>query len=525
LTRSFGLSGLTPVVVRVGSVGRHGPAETLVRFHYIAPGWDWWWQIDDVGIFLEDPTDSYAVTTPELTDVDTWVFGAAPDDYSTGDPALFGPSGVEQTGGSLNTWLGGGAWLFNTATGGSREVVGSHVNDGLGFISLHNVLNAGQQFGEPVVGSAYQVDVLPSPVEITATDIITADPPTVGGSWTTTFTATQTIDEGLAVEAYGLNQPINLTGETAMQDDPNNPCDAPSQVYPLTITNGGLLNVTTTSDAPGLDIDLFVLLDGGDGVFDCFDDFLLAASTTTTAEEQVTINFPPDGNYWIIVHGWNVPNGPQPFDINIEAIYGTDLVASNVPTGAVTANTPVTFDVSFALPQAPGTTWKGLVYVGPADAPTALRIPVTIHIPGEGGGDGELSATLTADPIALETGDLATFTLRVTNEGAADEEVNVSIPVPVGLAFIPGSQSASSGAAFYQFTTHVLSWSGDLAAGATATLTYDVRAKSLAAEQVTEATATGMTSGASATASATVWVNTPVPIGVFNSLLPVAAGG
>lgn len=496
-----------------------GSAETHLRFHYVAPEWDWWWQVDDVGVFLEDPTASYAVIRGELTDVDTWVYGAAPDDYSTGDPAIFGPSGVVQTGGSTDTLLGGGTWEFNTASNNAREVVGGDVKDGLGFIALHNVLNSGKQFGEPVVGTTYQVDVSPSSVAITTTELISDAPPIVGGSWTTTFTSTRTISEGLAVVTFGLNQPINLTNEVVSQDNPNDFCSA-GWVYPLSITNGALLEVTTTSDAPELDIDLIVLLDGGDGVFDCGDEDLIAFSTTLTSEEQVTINFPDDGDYWIIVHGWNVPGGSQPFDILINAIYGNDLTVTNVPTGVVAANTPVTFDVSYAVPQIEGSTWHGLVYVGPADAPLVLTIPVTIHIPGEGEGDATLSATLKANPVVLTTGDVSTFTLTIKNEGAAEEDVSATIPIPAGLNHVIGSQTASSGTAFYQLTTRTLTWAGTLAAGETATVTYEVQAGSGSAAVTTQATVSGSPSGTTTTASALVWVNNNPPVGTFNAMLP-----
>jgi len=32
-----------------------GYANTQLRFHFTAPGWGWWWQIDDVGVFLPTP--------------------------------------------------------------------------------------------------------------------------------------------------------------------------------------------------------------------------------------------------------------------------------------------------------------------------------------------------------------------------------------------------------------------------------------------------------------------------------------
>lgn len=38
-----------------------GESEVMLRFHYVAPGWHWWWQVDEVGLYLADPTASLEV--------------------------------------------------------------------------------------------------------------------------------------------------------------------------------------------------------------------------------------------------------------------------------------------------------------------------------------------------------------------------------------------------------------------------------------------------------------------------------
>jgi hypothetical protein len=350
---------------------------------HVFGGFDWTWRYEagDWKLFYFDlpegtasPGKAMIVDTQWITkptDIDTWIFGPAEDFYSDMDPSFFGPQGVELVGGSNDTYIGNGAFTFDTATGGPREVVAGEIRDGLGFLALHNVLNAGLQLGEPVVGTAYEVQVSPFPVEITT--------PVDHGAWTEAFSTSRTISEGIQVLAYGLSKPTVLTGETAVQDDPDDPCTA-SWTYLETISNGGLLDVTTSSSVSGLDIDLYVYLDDGDSSFECGgDDVLLGSSTTPTAEEQFHITTPPDGDYWIAVHGWNVPGGSQPFDITINAIQGTDLSVSGVPSGAVTAGSPVSFQVTFSKSVAPPDTWYGLVFVGPAAAPTALQIPVTVN--------------------------------------------------------------------------------------------------------------------------------------------------
>lgn len=381
-----------PVVVHVAAngptfeFGAASPTEPIGNQPYdnghLFGGFDWAWRYEsgDWKLYYFDIPDGTAapgqamivdtqwVTTP--TDVDTWIFGRSTDFYSNLDPTFFGPQSVELVGGSNNTYLGSGRFAFDTATGGPREVVAGEIRDGLGFLALHNVLYAGTQFGEPLVGAAYAVQATPFPVVITT--------PVTFGHWAQIFSTTRAIPEGIRVLAFGLSQPAVFTNQTARQDDPNNPCTA-SWVYTQTIRTGGLLEVTTASNVPGLDIDLYVYRDDGNGVFECGVDPLVGSSTTPTAFEKVRMTLPPDGTYWIAVHGWNVPGGSAPFDITINAIQGADLTVSGVPSGAVDAGTPISFQVSFSKAVTPPATYYGLLFVGPAVAPTALQIPVTVN--------------------------------------------------------------------------------------------------------------------------------------------------
>lgn len=354
--------------------------------------WRWRYEAGDWRLFYYDITDGTerpgramivdtAWNSPQ-TDIDTWIFGAGEDAYSAFDPTFFGPSGAEQVGGSNDTYIGSGRFLFDTATGGAREIVSGELRDGLGFLGLHNVLNAGQQIGEPFTGSAYQVEVWPSPAEVWAENITIESPLTFEESWTVTFTSTRDIAEGIAALTFGLSQPDVRLDETTMQDDPDDECTS-SWVDFVDIANGGLLDITTTSEAAGLDIDLYLYLDDGDGIWDCSSDTLLGSSTTSTAEEHVSVSLPADGRYWIAVHGWSVPGGSQPFDITIKAVQGTDLVVSGLPGGAISANTPVSFEVSFEKAMSRPSTWEGILFIGPAAAPTAIKVPVTVVAPAQ----------------------------------------------------------------------------------------------------------------------------------------------
>jgi hypothetical protein len=354
-------------------------------------GFDWSWRYDsgDWRLFFYDVPDGTAKPGQKMivdtdwaddqTDVDTWVYGADKENvYSTDDPAFFGPSGVVQVGGSNNTNVatidGNGTFVFDTTTGGSREVVGGDIRDGLGAILLHNVLNGGKQFAEPFTGSAYQVGIAPFPATISTT--------LSNGTIPFTFTTTRAISEGLGVLAFGLTEPVTATQETTNQDNPNDICTA-SFVREVNIAKGGQF-IVTTDGADGLDIDLNIYKDGGNGAFDCGnaagdDDVGIGGSAGATAEEQVAIILPEDGKYWVAVQGFTVPGGSQPFSLTIDLIQGSDLTVSNAPEGAVGVGA-VDFNIDYTTTATAPKTLRGLLFVGPKAAPAALRVPITINL-------------------------------------------------------------------------------------------------------------------------------------------------
>ncbi|MCX7680412.1 MAG: S8 family serine peptidase, partial [Anaerolineae bacterium] len=376
-----------------------GSANTIIRFNYVAPDWDWWWEVDEVGIYLEEPTPP---PMPQYTDVDTWIYAAAPDLYSASDPAFFGPQSVEQVGGSNNTNVSAGIFTFDTATSGPREVVGGELRDGLGFIALHNVLYAGTQFGEPVVGRAYQVQATPAPVEMVTSRVVSTAPLQFSDSWVETFTTAYTLTEGLGTLIFGLSQPQSWS-DVALSPGPDE-CD---WVYTFTVSSGGLIEATAWSENIA-DIDLYLYGP------------VSASSTTPTAWEQVRVKRLPDGDYQLCVDNWSETSGT--FNMVLRVIQGTDLVMSGLPQGTINANTPVTFTITFTKAAALDTTWEGLLYIGPASAPTALEIPITIRFASFG-------LTLSPETAALSgrPGEVVTYTLTVTNTGTYTDTFTVAV--------------------------------------------------------------------------------------------------
>ncbi len=495
-----------------------GEAEVIIRFRYVAPGWHAWWQVDEVGVYLDDPSPVFESTVPDMTDVNTAIFGAAEDSFSTGDPAFFGPSSVTALGASEDHWLSGGTWRFHTATGGPREVVGAPTRDGLGFITLHNVLNAGRIVGEPVVGRAYQLTVDPAPLEAEADTVASVDPLMVAAEWDVSVESTADIAEGLRVTGFGPSIPGVFTDQPISQDDPSNACTA-NWVEEVVIQDGGLLAATMTASMSGLDVDLYLARDGGDGVFDCIDESLVVASATNGSEESLRVQFPPDGRYWVIAHGWSVPDGSGRFDLTIEAIQGRNIIAQNVPAGPVVAGEPLTFDLTAQVPHRPGTAWSGILFIGPTDAPTALTLPVTVTVPQPKA--GELVTRFSAAPDALETGEEAAFSLWVWNRGG-DEAVSAAITIPPGLAVAPGSVQATVGQAFFNILGRRITWEGVLPAGEHMTITFDATAATMSGRADVGAQVNGLIRNTEAQHTLPIWINTAAPPRVI--YLPAAVG-
>ena len=313
------------------------------------------------------------------TDLDTLVMGPTSDRFSDpdhpdndpfdwSDPEYYGPYTLETVGSSPNKHLGSGVWRFDTATGGAEDWVTAPLQEGLHLIAEHNVLFSGQKFFVPFSKTVATVSVEPLEIEITT--------PVDSGSVPITFTSGIELG-GLAVDAFGLSMPEAFADQPVYQDDPDDPATA-SYTHVFTVTHAASLAVSS-GDAPGQDLDLYLYYDAnGDGVFD-YPGEVIGSSTTPTDEEFVLTKLPSDGQYMASVHGWEVSPSPSTFTLMVDVTQGYDLTISDVPAGTIPADTPIVFNMNYTKAMAAGETWNGEILLGPAVAPAALNIPVTIH--------------------------------------------------------------------------------------------------------------------------------------------------
>ena len=88
------------------------------------------------------------------------------------------------------------------------------------------------------------------------------------------------------------------------------------------------------------------------------------------------MTLPDDGNYQAWVHGFGI-SSPEATQLHLDIVQGTDVTVT-APTGPVTAGTPVTVHGTWAKALTPGQVYHGEVLMGPASAPTAISVPITI---------------------------------------------------------------------------------------------------------------------------------------------------
>lgn len=350
--------------------------------------WSWRNESGDWRFFFVDVPDSTPEGTNllvdtrwtgENTDIDTIVMGPTEDCFSNGVgcelpfssfpgyEAVYGPYTLAPVGGSNRNYLGSGKWLWDTSTGGPREIVAAPARPGLNLIALQNVLFDGSEAEESFQGQVGTIAATPYMVDLFVGNA-------TAGSFPMSIESSLAL-VGLEAEGFGMGGSETRT-YPQIQDDPNDPSSA-SYKIPVEIEHAARLDVSTVSDAG--DIDLFVLYDfNADGDFN-FDSEVVGSSTTSTANESMSIVMPPDGDYLVAVQGWAAANAD--FDLTISTVQGDDLLVVDVPAGPYQPNVPINFNIEWMLdePLAAGASAEGLLLAGPVGAPTALQIPVRLH--------------------------------------------------------------------------------------------------------------------------------------------------
>ncbi|UCG68749.1 MAG: PKD domain-containing protein [Thermoplasmata archaeon] len=347
--------------------------------------WGWRYEGGDWRFYFTDIPDSFNVKPGTKliadvkwsnypTDIDVFLLGGSRDSFSNEMPSRFGPYTLDIKGASSDQYIWGGKFRFNTTTNGPHEIISADLSPGLNEIILHNVLYAGQSFSENVTGTIGTVNVTPYPWDVGLIENVA------------NLTGTQQFEllssfnlSGIDVQGYGVYPPMEYPNELVYQ---NVPSDKTTSNWSREFDVSGAKSIKVNISSPNsIDIDLYLLRDDGDGIPEWGSE-QVASSTSPYADEEVILNSPSDGKYWVFVHGWNVPLSPSLFDCYIEVVSGNNINISDIPGGSISAGEPVYFNATHDLPPITGE-YRGVIYVMLTNLSDSISIPFMAELEQE----------------------------------------------------------------------------------------------------------------------------------------------
>ena len=262
----------------------------------------------------------------------------------------------------------------------------------------------------------------------------------------------------LAITNYGLTQAIQTTellNEDATNDNPYDNLNDGTTFYMTHDVPAGARRLVAEiihSDAP--DIDLFV----GTGATPS-EATEVCASTTSASAEYCNVDDPSAGTWWILVQNWaQSPSAPDEVTLASAVVPGTDSGNMSVTGPESVAQGElyalrVFWDDSSILS---GDRWYGAFDIA--------------SDPGETGNVGTVRVDLTRhpDPVVKNAGVMTatygqTYPYTVTvlpNVTDVDLTYTITDAIPVGLAYVPGTASATVGSV--DVSGNELIWNGTM---------------------------------------------------------------
>ncbi len=333
-----------PIVV---NVAMQGPSElfslpldyavenqTLYRSTWMqgAQGWGWREESGDwKSISLDWPSN---LSTGNIlidvdwndniwTDIDAHLLSEQAHPYFSEDPLAYGPVHFSVESGSVNDYQGSGKWKWNTYTGGSHELLQADATGGIKQLLLHSTFHGVGTNDNPVNVTISYVDSLGAPLQRVVDDWNYGEfsqPIQIGSTHAL---------EVQEVRAIGWIQPLNLLNESATQDSPGD-WSSSGYIHQIEIENAQEFKVEIDSNMFGDDLDLAVYRDSNEnGIIDWGSE-QEASSGSGSSRESIFIENPADGNWFIVVQGYDVPTGNTTFWMDVEILKGEDLVVEDV---------------------------------------------------------------------------------------------------------------------------------------------------------------------------------------------------
>lgn len=286
-----------------------------------------------------------------------------------------------------------------------------------------------------------------------------------GSQWIRGLTAIAITN--FTVRVFGLVQ-ADLY-DILLEEDPTNddPFDDLDQIYFdfVTVPTGARRLVAEITASASPDVDLYIFRDTGAGYEE------VCASATSSWRESCNLTDPAAGEYLVIVQNWEgSTNQPDAITLATAVVPGTNAGNMTVggPSGSIPEGEPFDLQVFWDTPtMAAGDRWYGAFSLGtsPGNAGNIGVVPVNIIRHAD-------DVVKEVTPAGAFFGETLTYTINVRPNVMPDPlTYMITDTVPVGLAYVPGSGSASSGT-FDDGAAPMFTWTGT--AAELVTVTYQV---------------------------------------------------
>jgi PKD repeat protein len=348
--------------------------------------WGWRYEGGDWRFYFTDIPDSFSIKPGTKlvadvkwdnypTDIDVFLLGGIEDTFSSDAPDRFGPYTLDITGSSADNYIWAGKFRFNTTTGTTHEIIAADLSPGLNEIILHNVLYSGMWFSENVTGEIGTINITPYPWDVGLIENVA----NLTGEQQFTLLSSFNMS-AINVKAYGVFPPMEYPNQLVYQNDPDDKTTS-NWSREFNVSGADYIRVNISSET-AMDTDLFLLRDiNTNGVPDWGTE-QVGSSTSPDQEEEILLNNPANGRYWVFVHGWSIPSSPSLFDCFIEVVYGNDINVTDVPIGPFSAGEPVYFNASYILPPKAGE-HRGVIRVGVTNLSSSITIPFFAELESE----------------------------------------------------------------------------------------------------------------------------------------------
>jgi subtilisin family serine protease len=223
---------------------------------------------------------------------------------------------------SDNGHRGSGIWTRQTNTGDDREILVGQATQGIKQILLHSTMHGVLTNDNPVNISVGHVAAIAG-----------------NDSWVVSNWSNGAINESLIVAStmnvslnnvgvFGWSRPIFANNESVSQDTAGS-VSTSSYIYPFTVDNLSRLEIEIDSNGVRDDLDLYIYHDSNSNGAIGWSNEEEGKSGNWNSAEKVAINNPDNGQWWVVVHGYDVPTGNTTFWMSIDKVGGNDLQIGN----------------------------------------------------------------------------------------------------------------------------------------------------------------------------------------------------